>query len=458
MTRTAATAARLTFAALLTIGFLPRLAHAGGGTTPIPTTGPTPIFNLGHFQCYEVHGDAIQPRTLSLRDQFGPSTARIRNVHRICNPASKNGEDPSAPQRPDHLVGYTIRQTTPRFRTIPDVEIINQFGTINVDVVRPEYLLVPSTKTHNSVPPPPSTTLDHFKCYRVKGKFRRAGITVADQFGSPSIVVDVKRPRRLCVPVNKNGEGIFDSADHLMCYQVRLARTSPPFTAAGQIFVNNQFGIDVLNAVRPTELCVPSFKNLTSCSVQRGVLPVCGGTCPPGRRCLFTGVDLGGPDMGGPDLGGPDMSGPECACRPASDACSAAPSGTCGGLCPSPNDACLFLAGPDMGGPDLGGPDMSGPETGCRCRSRGLGCGLGFGNICGGLCQGPDESCLSGPDMSGPELPGGVCGCHPSSAGCAAGTPPTCRGGLCVSPFDVCATFLSGPDQSGPETCGCTAF
>ena len=37
-------------------------------------------------------------------------------------------------------------------------------------------------------------------------KFRRQGLEVADQFGT--ITVDIKKPLRLCVPANKNGEGI----------------------------------------------------------------------------------------------------------------------------------------------------------------------------------------------------------------------------------------------------------
>ncbi len=469
MTLTASVARSLVSATLL-LGLLPSPSHAGsrsvGDPTPtstpmVPTatatptgtstvvataTGPTPVFGIDHFQCYEAHGDAIEQRSLSLRDQFGASTANLVRVHRICNPASKNGEKPSAPQQTDHLVGYTIRQTTPKFKVIRNVEVVNQFGTINVDVVRPEYLLVPSAKSRTQVPPPPVPGFDHYKCYRVKGApFRRTGVTIDDQFGS--IVVDVKRPRRLCVPVNKNGEGIFKSAEHLMCYQVRLAKSSPPFTPAGQLFIRNQFGIDILNGFRPTELCVPSFKNLSGCSVQRGFAPVCGGNCPPGNRCLFSS----GPDLGGPDMGGPDMSGPECACRPSSEACSlSATTGACGGLCPSLTDACLFLSGPELGGAEMGGP-----ETGCACRPQTEACALGFDNLCGGLCQGPDERCLSGPEMTGPDLPSSnTCRCEPATSACEAGPAPSC-GGLCARTTEFCASF-SGPDMGGPESCGCT--
>ena len=57
----------------------------------------------------------------------------------------------------------------------------------------------------------------------MRGKFKRAGLSVVDQFASQ--VLDIKKPARLCVPADKNDEGILDPVSHLMCYQVRPART-----------------------------------------------------------------------------------------------------------------------------------------------------------------------------------------------------------------------------------------
>ena len=81
---------------------------------------------------------------------------------------------------------------------------------------------------------------------------------IDDEFGT--IIVDVKRPVRLCVPVDKNGEGIPDPTQHLMCYEVRPTSSSV-FTSAGPVFINNQFGADSFQASRTRELCVPASVN-----------------------------------------------------------------------------------------------------------------------------------------------------------------------------------------------------
>jgi len=46
-------------------------------------------------------------------------------------------------------------------------------------------------------------------------RFRKSGgVSVQDQFGT--IVEDIKRPRRFCNAVDKNGGGIIDATKHLL--------------------------------------------------------------------------------------------------------------------------------------------------------------------------------------------------------------------------------------------------
>jgi hypothetical protein len=140
---------------------------------------------------------------------------------------------------------------------VKGVVVENQFGSLTVDLTRPDRLFVPSAKSLTATPPLPASFLvDHFKCYRVRGaRFRRSGVSVETQFGP--MTVDVKRPLRLCAPVDKNGEGVNDPANHLMCYQVRKGTRGPK-----QVFVTNQFGADSYPVLGPRELCVPSRKTL----------------------------------------------------------------------------------------------------------------------------------------------------------------------------------------------------
>jgi hypothetical protein len=92
---------------------------------------------LNHFQCYETHRQPARIFGLTLDDMFGPSVVDLKKLKRICAPADKNGEDPTAATDPDHLGVFTIKQTTPRFRPIKGVTVINQFGQQTMNVVKP---------------------------------------------------------------------------------------------------------------------------------------------------------------------------------------------------------------------------------------------------------------------------------------------------------------------------------
>jgi hypothetical protein len=196
-----------------------------------------------------------------LDDQFGSGTVDVVRPMQICNPADKNDEDPGVPSNPNHLAGYQVRQLTPRFAPAFGQRIVNQFGTLDLDIIRPHRMLVPSAKSESAPPPPLQFATDHFKCYRVRrskgsAQFKEIGpVKVADQFGIWT--VSLKTPVKLCAPADKNGEDPTAPShpNHLLCYKVR--NVSPPFGEV-PVFVNNQFGQQALVATRPTELCVPS--------------------------------------------------------------------------------------------------------------------------------------------------------------------------------------------------------
>ncbi len=227
--------------------------------TPTPTltptaTGPTPTPGpLDHFQCYETHRAPIRLAGVSLVDRFGPSTVRVLRMKRFCAPADKNGEDPSAPMDQDHLGVFTIKQSTPHFARIRDFTVTNQFGTIGLDLVRPDALLVPSAKSHTGPIGSYVPAIDHFKCYKARARFRTGDLQITDQFGS--IVGSIKRPVRYCTPVDKNGEGVVDGSTDLVCYQLRSAAGAPTHDT---LYSLNQFGADSFTVFGPRELCVPS--------------------------------------------------------------------------------------------------------------------------------------------------------------------------------------------------------
>lgn len=243
-------------------------ATATATPTATATETPTPSSTPGivpDFQCYEVDDSGVGPITdVSVTDRFGSGIVDLdagKPVKRLCNPAAVGAQATAPPEDPDHLVGYVISQRTPKFAPVGGQTVVNAFGTIVVKVVRPVVLLVPSAKSLEAPPPQITPAIDHFQCYTVKGaKARVSHVTVVDQFGT--MTLDVKRPSRLCTAVDKRGEGILDPFANLLCYTVRPAKGTNAFRGpTGPVYVANQFGPDTLAVNHGRELCLHSLVN-----------------------------------------------------------------------------------------------------------------------------------------------------------------------------------------------------
>jgi hypothetical protein len=230
--------------------------NGGGGTTT--TTIPSPPGD--HFKCYKLRGGGhrFHPGPVGLVDQFGASASVAEEPERLCNPVDKEGEgitDPTA-----HLMCYDLAQE--KGFQARDVVVRNQFGDQILTVVRPESLCVPATKDGVDSP----LNLNHFKCYRVAqrhGKFPSRVVELADQFETKTTVV--QKPLLMCNPVDKNGEGVVDPANHLTCYRIVDAAGQPDFLQR-DVSVEDQFTEQLVTAFRGTcrkasLLCVPSEKN-----------------------------------------------------------------------------------------------------------------------------------------------------------------------------------------------------
>ena len=191
---------------------------------------------------------------MTFADEFGSHTATLGQARGLCNPVDKNDEDPTAPDDPAHLVAFTMKRLSPRFTKVTGKLVLNAFGSITVDLTKPDMLMVPSSESFSGTPPLLADPFDHFQCYRTRGGLeRRKGVKIDDQFGT--FTVDIKRPSKLCVPVDKNGEGIPDPSAYLMCYEVRVTNRFKP---AGTVFVNNELGPASFRSFRTNELCLPS--------------------------------------------------------------------------------------------------------------------------------------------------------------------------------------------------------
>lgn len=241
--------------------------------TPTPTITPTPAA-LDDFTCYKAGatsgsvkfaGISIPP-VVTLVDQFGSSTVQVKKPNFLCAPTNKLSGDPTAPTHPEHLTGYPIKNLVkPVFRT--KIKVVDQFNVsgLFVDARKQVHLFVPTAKNLSATPPTPAAFVtDHFECYKstvTSGtpKFVAVpGVTLQDQFGS--MTVTVKKPTFLCNPVDKNGEDPTAPTrpNHLICYQIK--QTDPvKFAKRTELFVNNQFGPEALDAKKPALLCVPAL-------------------------------------------------------------------------------------------------------------------------------------------------------------------------------------------------------
>jgi len=207
-----------------------------------------------HFLCYEVKRSIFTDQNVTVQDQFGTMTEQARHPRQLCNPTNKNGE--GIIDATDHLVAYGLK--APRFTKRLNLTVSDQFGTLQLDAIRPDFLMVPAGK--DGVPQQPP--LDHFQCYKVKRsrsapKFVKRTVTVINQF-EPSITLQITKPRRLCAPASKNGEDPTAPShpDHLLCYKTKGARI-----VAGLHTIADQFGTRSVEVIRREELCVPASKN-----------------------------------------------------------------------------------------------------------------------------------------------------------------------------------------------------
>ena len=259
----------LAIAALAVDQGLPSLGSSRSLVPPAGAQSPP----LDNFQCYLAGTTAGTPRFVPLShlgtvDTFGSWQFAVTKPTDLCNPADVEGNDPGAPSHTEHLESYQIKRVagTNKFPKTLNQIVVDRFGTLSLDLLKPERLLVPSAKSLLGFPAPPASPVtDHFTCYKARtspglAKFTPLMATVVtDQFGVLS--VNVMKPRRLCVATDENGEepGAELHGDHLLCYQVKLQSTFAPI----KVYTANQFGTETLDVRKPFDLCVSALLNPT---------------------------------------------------------------------------------------------------------------------------------------------------------------------------------------------------
>ena len=390
-----------------------------------------------HYLCYKTKLDAASPKFVktqkTLVDQFRSATYNVTRIASVCNPATKDdgtcvttgcafgltnccsrngtractvdGDCTFAPTHPSvHQVEHRISAVTgtARFASVR-VTILDQLGFRDLQVKGPMSLFEPASKIiGNGVPGPVNRAgVDRYECYKVakpKGASLASFIAVVspritDEFGGP-IAYDLSKPTKLCAPVNKNNEdpGADTHPGHLVCYKAKRQSTEPAFTPLTVSTNTSNFGAFVLDAVKPTELCLPAFKN-----------PSCGDNA----------VDQANEQCDGTDDSAcfaPGFCQPDCKCAP--------PECGDGVLTPSNGEQC------------------DPPCSQAQCSG---------GQICNGLCQCvPDAGACSG-----------TCGLPPPTtftftAGVGTGQCGTLTTGTGTTPLACGGLFFGGGNDDVP--------
>jgi hypothetical protein len=398
---------------------------------------------VDRYLCYGVTPSAGSPEFPSgqkaLRDAFPPiTTYTLEKVVALCNPANVDGAGTVHPN--DHEVAYRIRATrgSPRFarRT---VSAIDQYGAHTLQVQRPDGLLVPSSKVLGSGGSPPYGVpgIRHYECYRARQSdvVAPASAGVVDQFRSARY--ELRRPSKLCTPVDKNGEDPQAPNDptHLVCYKVRgpkLARTA--------VSTNNQIRPETLDAVRALELCVPAL--------IAGASTTTSSTASSSTNVVITTSTSGPPTTATLPLPcGDPMSPPQPLCWGACPAVTPICASTVNGCQCVPGDTpCGSATFPECDGACGAGEACAvSPTLGCTCQSQGIPCSAAYAltGTCGGVCP-QDYTCV-GPFFTSD---GDGCACVPTGSTChiTCGADP--GAGNCP-PGQTCGSFLPG----GPCFC-----
>jgi hypothetical protein len=235
------------------------------GTAAVNAAAQPVKIPFDHYLCYKATKTKVKPPPVTLIDEFDEAEKTQENVRptkatKFCTPVYEKNHEQVLFDPVIHLTRYPFKATAPT----KHVEITNQFETVQLKTIAPVELMVPTTKSTEAPPPPPTGeeySFEHYKCYTLeKLKFTKREVIVTDQFGSHTLLVTART--RLCNPVTKIVAGrefpIRNPERHLVCYTAKPTTKEP----LRPVFTNNQFGPDqpVLGTV--VELCLPSYKKL----------------------------------------------------------------------------------------------------------------------------------------------------------------------------------------------------
>src|SRR5262249_53298432 len=111
--------------------------------------GAVPVRTM---QCCEVKPGAFASAPLAVESEFGMLAYSPRFPHRLCLPVTDSGESVAAQAvaaQVQSLLGYVVRTSA---RPVRSRQVVSQFGSLTLDVKRPDLLLVPTAVSPTAPP------------------------------------------------------------------------------------------------------------------------------------------------------------------------------------------------------------------------------------------------------------------------------------------------------------------
>lgn len=202
-----------------------------------------------HYKVYNVGPPMEHFGAVQLADQFGGYFVDRLMLEKFANPVSKNGEPILFPEL--HHSWWAVDLVGEGWQ----IDLLNQFGPQSWQVGDPRFLVLPARKLESGPPLP----FNHYLAYDAFGPPLQLPVQLVDQFGAVDVMV--LEPLYFLNPVEKVHEGmlfpIVDPQAHLACYRI-----DPPLPFDIPIFLEDQFGLHDVVVLDHDCLCVPSWKNI----------------------------------------------------------------------------------------------------------------------------------------------------------------------------------------------------
>ncbi|MFN8600749.1 MAG: PI-PLC domain-containing protein [Candidatus Binatia bacterium] len=245
----------------------PRLLFAIAATAALATaaSGAAAAAPPSAFVCNAASRKAGTPKPLpvpvvTVADQFATLDATVKQVDRLCAPASTTGTPPA--DVATHLVRHGAKAAGPAAK-IRGVAVENALGSHALDLGHASSVLLPSAVDANAAPAPldfASHAVDRYACRSAKFAGKAADFpakgAIVPLTGADGTTEDyeILRPKRLCAAADVGADAKKNAAWHLACYVARAASV----TRTDGLHVNDGFGAQVLSGAATKEVCLPS--------------------------------------------------------------------------------------------------------------------------------------------------------------------------------------------------------